>query len=72
MLVAPATNPRRTTLYIAYTMGLTTNIQGCIFLKSDSLVLPKNKWFYGKMAKTVMSLDTKVTKTPWKNNVGPK
>ena len=57
-------HPRRTALFIAYTIGLTTNIQGCIFLKSDSLVLPENKWFHGKMAKTVMSLDTKVTKTP--------
>ena len=40
--------------------------------KSDCLVLPKNKSFYGKPAKTVMFLDWKVAKNLWRSRVSTK
>ena len=58
--------------------GRVTGVQTCAlpicvyFGKSDCLVLPKTKSFYGKPGKTVMCLDYKVAKNPWRSRVSTK
>ena len=54
----------------AHVAGMAT--RGVYSGKYDCLVLPKNRSFYGKQAKTVMSLDLNVAKNPYRLRVSMK